>query len=219
MPCAPLIGRLHREQQAISLAKGVSLAVAADGPGARLTLRSIRASGRRQRRHRAPVRRHRRQRLTVGTSGPPSIGLETHVGLDGDTPGRQAVYARLGNAGLRVFLRPATGADIRLLPFAGLGSLSDAAAAATFLLLDRLAEIAGTPGDLVRTLGDALALRKGSPTRSSTPMRCDLGREPGGGAHLCRSIVSTTNHSLRSGVVTTRLNVTWDIPRQHLLDF
>ena len=155
----------RRNGDPISLAKGVSLAVAADGPGARLTLQVDPSQWTAPNGVTARLSGGIGASLTVGPSGPPSVGLETFVGLDGDTPGRQAVYARIGNAGLEVFLRPATGADIRLLPFAGLGSLSDAAAAALPFLLDRLAEIAGTPGDLVRTVGDALALRKGTPTK------------------------------------------------------
>ncbi|HPG77221.1 MAG TPA: hypothetical protein PK756_01065 [Piscinibacter sp.] len=161
----PLIGQLPANGDPIALAKGVSLAVAADGPGARLTLQVDPSQWTAPNGVTARLSGGVGASLTVGTSGPPIVGLETHVGLDGDTPGRQAVYARIGSAGLEVFLRPATGADIRLLPFAGLGSLSDAAAAALPFLLDRLAEIAGTPGDLVRTVGDALALRKGSPTK------------------------------------------------------
>ncbi len=149
----------------LALADGVSLAVAADGPGARLTLQVDPSSWTAPNGVTARLSGGIGASLTVGLSGAPSVGLETFVGLDGGTPGRQAVYARVGNAGLEVFLRPATGADIRLLPFAGLGSLSDAAAAALPFLLDRLAEIAGTPGDLVRTVGDALALRKGAPTK------------------------------------------------------
>ncbi len=161
----PLMGLPVANGEPIALAKGVSLAVAADGPGARLTLQVDPGTWTAPDGVTARLSGGIGASLTVGPSGAPSVGLETHVGLDGDTPGRQAVYARIGSAGLEVFLRPATGADIRLLPFAGLGSLSDVAEAALPFLLDRLAEIAGTPGALVRTVGDALALRKGVPTR------------------------------------------------------
>ncbi len=161
----PLMGLPVANGEPIALAKGVNLAVAADGPGARLTLQVDPSKWTAPNGVTARLSGGIGASLTVGPTGAPSVGLETHVGLDGDVPGRQAVYARIGSGGLEVFLRPATGADIRLLPFAGLGSLSDAAEAALPFLLDRLAEIAGTPGDLVRTVGDALALRKGSPTK------------------------------------------------------
>ena len=162
----PLMGLPGANGAPIALATGVSLAVAADGPGARLTLQVDPSGWTAPNGVTARLSGGIGASLTVGPSGAPSVGLETHVGLDGSTPGRQAVYARIGSAGLEVFLRPATGADIRLLPFSGLGSLSDVAQAALPFLLDRLAEIAGTPGALVRTVGDALALRKGTPTKT-----------------------------------------------------
>ena len=101
--------------------------------------------------------------LTLAASGPPSLGIEMHVGLTGAAAGRQAVYARLGAGGIELFLRPTSGADVPLIPFAGLGSLAAAAEAALPFLLDRLAEIPGTVGGLVQTVGDAMALRSGAP--------------------------------------------------------
>jgi hypothetical protein len=64
-----------------------------------------------------------------------------------------------------MFARPTAGADIPLVPFAGLGSLAAAAEAALPFLLDQLAGIAGPVGNVVRGVGDALALRSGNPRR------------------------------------------------------
>ena len=64
-----------------------------------------------------------------------------------------------------MFARPTAGADIPLVPFAGLGSLAAAAEAALPFLLDQLAGIAGPVGNVVKGVGDALALRSGNPRR------------------------------------------------------
>jgi len=147
------------------LANGVALSVAADGPGARLALAvdpSVWA---------APAGGGARLAggigagLTVLPSGPPTAGLEMHLGLSGAASGRQAVHARLGAGGLEVFLRPAAGADIPLVPFAGLGSLAAAAEAALPFLLDKLAARPAPVGPLVQKVGDALALRSGMPRK------------------------------------------------------
>ena len=98
------------------------------------------------------------------------------------------VHTRIGSAGVELFLRPASGADIPLVPFAGLGALSAAAEAALPFLLDKLAELPGTPGDLVRTVGDALALRSGSPKRPSAPTRCAPGPPTRWRAHRRRAL-------------------------------
>ena len=161
----PMMGLPGANGTPLAIANGVSLAVGADGAGARLTLQVDPSGWTAPGGVTARLAAGLGASLTVGPSGAPGVGLEAHVGLAGTTAGRQAVHARIGGAGLQVFLRPATGADIALLPFTGLGSLSDAAQAALPFLLDRLAGIAGTPGDLVRAVGDALALRKGSPTK------------------------------------------------------
>jgi len=100
--------------------------------------------------------------IVVGASGPPRPALALHVGLDGADPGRQAMHVALGDSGIAVFVRPTTGADILLLPFAGLGGLAAAAEAALPFLLDRLSEISGDVGDTVAAVGDALALRAGA---------------------------------------------------------
>ena len=50
-----------------------------------------------------------------------------------------------------------------LLPFAGLGSLAAAAELALPFLLDQLAAIPGAVGEVVGGVGDALALRSGTP--------------------------------------------------------
>ena len=147
----------------LPIANGVSLAVSADGAGARLALAvdptvwaapgggGARLSG------------GIGASLTVAQSGAPQIALQAHLGLAGAAAGRQAVHTRIGSGGVELFLRPASGADIPLVPFAGLGALSAVAEAALPFLLDKLAELPGTPGNLVRMVGDALALRTGAP--------------------------------------------------------
>ncbi len=97
--------------------------------------------------------------LAIGPNGPLRPSLSVHVGLDGADPGRQAAHVSLGDTGITVLLRPTTGADIPLVPFAGLGGLAAAAQAALPFLLDRLAAVPGDVGDAVGTTGDALGLR------------------------------------------------------------
>jgi hypothetical protein len=80
------------------------------------------------------------------------FGLDAFVGLTGAASGRQAVHTRIGAGGIELFLRPASGGDISLIPFAGLGSLAAAAEAALPFLLDKLATVPGTVGDLVQTV-------------------------------------------------------------------
>jgi len=143
----------------LPIATGVSLSVAADGAGARLAL-SVDPS------EWTPAAGVRLAggigaSLAIAPTGAPRVALETHLGLDSTTPGRQAVYARIGNTGLELFLRPASGADVPLVPFSGLGALSAVAEAALPFLLDQLAGLAGTPGELVGKVGDALGLRTG----------------------------------------------------------
>ena len=159
----PLLGLAGAPGSPLLLASGVALTVTTAGGGARLSLgvdpTVWTAPGGVPGRLAAGLGAS----LTVAASGPPSLGIEMHLGLTGAASGRQAVYARLGAGGLELFLRPTSGADIPLIPFAGLGSLAAAAEAALPFLLDRLAEIPGTVGDLVQTVGDAMALRTGAP--------------------------------------------------------
>lgn len=159
----PLMNLAGAAGSPLAIANGVSLAVSAAGSGARLALEvdpSVWA---------APGGGGARlaggigASLAVGLSGAPQVALEASLGLPGTTGGRQAVHTRIGTAGLELFLRPASGADIPLVPFAGLGALSAVAEAALPFLLDKLAELPGTPGNLVRLVGDALALRSGNP--------------------------------------------------------
>ena len=159
----PLMGLPGSAGAPLAIANGVSLAVSADGAGARLALMvdpgAWAAPGGGGARLASAVGAS----LSVGLAGAPQVALETHLGLAGAADGRQAVHARLGNSGIELFLRPTSGADIPLVPFAGLGALSAAAEAALPFLLDKLAELPGTPGNLVRMVGDALALRSGTP--------------------------------------------------------
>lgn len=159
----PLMGLSDPPGSPLPIAKGVSLAVSADGGGARLSIAVDPTKWTAPGGGGARLSGAIGASLAVGASGPPRVALEAHLGLDSAEPGRQAVHTRIGNAGVELFLRPASGADIALVPFAGLGGLAAAAEAALPFLLDKLAELPGTPGNLVRTVGDALALRAGNP--------------------------------------------------------
>ena len=158
----PLMGVSGAAGAPLPLASGVSLGVAAEGGGARITV-AVDPSG-----WSAPPGGGARLSGGIGASLllrpalPPVPALALHLGLDGAAAGRQAVHALIGPAGLQLFLRPLAGADIGLVPFAGLGSLAAAAKAALPFLLDRLAGTAAPVGPLVATLGDALALRSGT---------------------------------------------------------
>lgn len=98
-------------------------------------------------------------------------GIELFAGLPGAASGRSALHVAVGGTGdgpLRVFLRPATGADIELFPhLAGLGSLAQGATMALPWVLDAIAGMTGQPGLrgdiglLTQRVGDALALRSG----------------------------------------------------------
>jgi hypothetical protein len=159
----PLLGVGGAPGSPIPLANGVSLAVTTDGPGARLTLGIDPTVWTTPNGVTGRLAAGVGTTLTVGPSGPPVFGLDAFVGLTGAASGRQAVHTRIGAGGIELFLRPASGGDISLIPFAGLGSLAAAAEAALPFLLDKLATIPGTVGDLVQKVGDALALRSGNP--------------------------------------------------------
>ncbi len=160
----PLMGLSGAAGTPLALFEGVLLGVQGEGSGARVSL-SVDPSG-----WVAPAGSSARfaaglgASVLLGASGPPSVALDLHLGLPGAAPGRRALHARLGAGGgtaLQVFLRPATGSDIGLLPFSGLGALGSAAQAALPFLLDQLAGLPSPVGPLVATLGDALSLRSG----------------------------------------------------------
>ncbi len=159
----PLLGIAGVPGSPLALANGVALSVVADGPGARLALdvdpTAWAAPGGVAGRLAAGLG----ATLRVAPSGPPALGLSAHLGLAGAPPGRRAVHAQLGASGVQLFLRPASGSDIPLVPFAGLGALAAAAEAALPFLLDTLAELPTPTGPLVANIGDALDLRRGSP--------------------------------------------------------
>ncbi len=161
----PMLGVPGAPGSPIAFANGVTFSVSADGPGARLTLdvdpTVWAAPGGIAGRLAAGFGAS----LSVGPSGPPSLGLGVHVGMTGAPSGRQAIHLQLDGDAVQLFLRPLSGSDIPLIPFAGLGALAAAAEAALPFLLDQLAEISGAAGDLVQIVGDALALRSGDPKR------------------------------------------------------
>ncbi|MGA0611702.1 DUF6603 domain-containing protein [Caldimonas sp. KR1-144] len=159
----PLMQRPGAAGEALALTTGTTLSVAPHGDGVRLQL-ALDASA-----WTAPAGVASRLgtgviaglQLRAGAVAQPSLHVHAGVGL---TPeGRQAVHATLGPAGLAVFLRPASGPDIALVPFAGLGSLAGNAVQALPFLLDRLAARPAPVGPLVAALGDALQLRAGAP--------------------------------------------------------
>lgn len=174
----PLLGVAGAPGSPLLLSNGVTLTVATAGAGARLSFAvdptAWTAPGGGAGRLAAGLGAS----LTVGPSGPPSLGLEVYVGLSGAASGRQAVYARLGAGGIELFIRPTSGADIPLVPFAGLGSLAAAAEAALPFLLDKLAEIPGEVGGLVQVVGDAMALRTGAPKQFDATALRQWGANP-----------------------------------------
>ncbi|MDX6333862.1 MAG: hypothetical protein QOG05_1202, partial [Streptosporangiaceae bacterium] len=108
--------------------------------------------------------------LGAGTPGVDvDIVLGTPSAVPGAAPGRSAAHLELATgAPVRLYLRPATGADIPVLP-AGTGLAGLAATAVTKalpLVLDQLAGMTGaglpaTVAGVVAAVGDALALRPG----------------------------------------------------------
>ncbi len=188
----PLMGLTGATGDPLPLATGVSMSVGAAGAGALLGLSvdptSWIAPGGGGARFAGGIG----ATLAVGPSGPPAAGLELHLGLPGAAAGRQAVYARIGASGLELFLRPAAGADIPLVPFAGLGSLAAAAEAALPYLLDQLAAAPAPVGPIVAKVGDAFALRSGAPAKFSiTALRAWAADPVGALGAAVPSIVST----------------------------
>ncbi len=109
--------------------------------------------------------------LTLPNGTAPQPGIALSVGLEGASPGRQALHVEL-NGGLKLFLRPASGPDISIYPDPpGLGSITSAAVTQALpLLLDALTDetppgLAAQVGAVVAEIGDAMALRSGAPAR------------------------------------------------------
>ncbi|MBI5721697.1 MAG: hypothetical protein HZC37_28825 [Burkholderiales bacterium] len=159
----PLMDLPGAAGEALPLANGVTLAVTGEAAGARLALTVDPGAWVAPGGVAARLAGGITASLGLAPSAPPSPALAVHLGLPGAVGGRQAVHAQIGASGLSVFLRPSSGPDISLVPFAGLGSLSAIAQAALPFLLDRLAALAAPVGPLVAKLGDALALRSGAP--------------------------------------------------------
>ena len=159
----PLTGFGGNPGDPLPLANGISLSVQAAGPDLRLKLEIDGAGWTAVATPLGRLAGGLAASLTIPSSGPPAAGLALHAGLSGAAPGRQAVHVELGATGITVFVRPSTGADIPLIPFAGLGALAAAAERALPFLLDRLAAIPGPVGAAVGGVGDALALRTGTP--------------------------------------------------------
>lgn len=158
----PLLGVAGSPGSPLALAPGVSLSASTGG---RLELAVDSTAWASPAGATARLRAGVTAGVTVTPSGPPAMDLALHVGVaaPGIEAGRQAVHVRLSGAGIQLFARPSAGADIPLLPFAGLGALSAVAEAALPFVLDKLAELPSPVGPVVREVGDALALRTGTP--------------------------------------------------------
>ncbi len=123
--------------------------------------------------------------LTLPPGQVPQPGLELRLGLPGAVPGRRAVHV-LVDGGVQVFARPDAGADIPLYPNSpGLGQLAGAVAHALPLVLNAIAEETGAgtkgkAGAVVRAVGDAMALRTGSPATFKDPELQAWAHDPAG---------------------------------------
>ena len=190
----PLLGVAGSPGDPLALATGVSLAVSAEGTGARLSLAVDPTLWTAAQGVTARLSAGVAASLGVSTNAAPSAGLEVFLGAPGPgvAAGRRAVHARIGAHGLEVFARPTTGADIALVPFAGLGSLAAAAEAALPFLLDKLAGIAGPVGNVVQGIGDALGLRSGNPRRFDSAALHAWAVNPSGALTLALPSVAST---------------------------
>ncbi len=130
--------------------------------------------------------------LGIRLAGPPSVGLEAYVGLarrSGGPAGRLHPDRQRRHRGV-----PAPGRRRRHLAralrrprLAGRGGRGCLAVPAR-----SLAEIPGTPGDLVRTVGDAFALRSGAPAKfSGDALRAWAANPVGALAAAVPSIIAT----------------------------
>jgi hypothetical protein len=168
----PLMGLAGAAGTPLPLAPGVSLAASAEGGGARLALSVDPSVWTAADPAAARLAGGIGASLVLQPGAAPGVALGLHLGLAGVPAGQQAVHVNIGSGldsqGVQIFLRPSSGADIPLLPFAGLGALSSLAAAALPYLLDRLAERPAPVGPLVAALGDALLLRSAAPAAFSS---------------------------------------------------
>jgi hypothetical protein len=216
----PLMGLGDSAGSPLQLATGVRLSVASAGLGSRLSLdidpTLWTASGAGQARFGAGLT----AQLLLLPDAPPQVGLETHVGLAQSTPanaGRQSIHVRLATTPgqpLQVFLRRATGSDISLVPFAGLGALGDAALSALPLLLDQLALQTATVGPVVSAVGDALGLRRGAPAKfdvdalrlwGNNPTQALLNAAPGLVATAISTLATALDQVMPGGVAVSGL--------------
>ena len=214
----PLMGLGGSAGAPLQLATGVRLSVASAGLGSRLSLdidpTLWTASGAGQARFGAGLA----AQLLLLPDAAPQVGLETHVGLAQSTPanaGKQAIHVRLATTPgqpLQVFMRPATGSDISLVPFAGLGALGDAALAALPLLLDQLALQTATVGPVVSAVGDALGLRRGTPGKfdldalrlwGSNPTQALLNATPGLAATAISTLATALHQVMPGGIAVS----------------
>lgn len=100
--------------------------------------------------------------LQLGTDGRVLPALDLSVGLRGGAAGTRAVHLTVAGNDVRVFLRPAAGADIGVYP--ALGGLTQLAAAGVIAALpaalDAIVATGSDAGDLLADIGDALQLRQ-----------------------------------------------------------
>ena len=101
--------------------------------------------------------------LQLGTDGRVLPALDISVGLRGGAAGTRAVHLTVAGNDVRIFLRPAAGADIGVYP--ALGGLTQLAAAGVIAALpaalDAIVATGSDAGNLLADIGDALQLRQG----------------------------------------------------------
>ena len=149
----------------LTIAAGVALSVRGEGPDLRVGLDVDTAAWAPAT---APLGRlvaGLEAAVTIPATGAARTSLAAHVGVPGAGAGRSAVHVEVGATGLTAFVRPSSGVDIPLVPFAGFGALAAAAGLALPFLLDHLAALATPAGAVVAGVGDALGLRSGAPAR------------------------------------------------------
>ncbi len=146
--------------------------------------------------------------LTLRTDGAPTPAIDAFVGLAGATTGRSAVHVAL-NGGVQLFIRPDVGADLPLYPNPpGLAALAQAAVSQALpVVLDALAaetgtNLAGNAGAVVRAIGDALDLRRGTPLAFDGARLTAWAADPAG--QLIAALPTLTTTALQSIATAVR---------------
>ena len=190
----PLTGLGGAPGDPLAIAAGVTLSVRGEGPDLQLALDVDSAAWAPATAPLGRLAAGLQAAVTIPAAGAARATLAAHVGLAGAGAGRSAVHVTVGATGLEAFLRPSSGVDIPLVPFAGLGALAAAAALALPFLLDQLAAVADPVGAAVASVGDALGLRSGTPARFDGQALSAWGLDPA--ASLAAAAPSIIAHGL-----------------------